>query len=52
MSNKWLFLGYVASALVGVWIAGVRGAAGIHMLQSATLVIAFIALLFLLNSKQ
>ena len=52
MNNKWLFLGYVASALIGVWIAGIRGIAGIHMLQSATLVIAFVALFFLLNSKK
>lgn len=51
MNNKFLFFGYAASALIGVWIAGVRGAAGVHMLQSAILVISVIALFFLINNK-
>ncbi|WP_179022718.1 hypothetical protein [Shewanella sp. Scap07] len=51
MKSKGLFLGYASSALLGVWLAGLKGIAGLHLLQSAVLAIAIIALLFLRYDK-
>lgn len=51
MRNKFLFFGYTASALIGIWVAGLTGIAGTHLLQSAILMTAFFAVIFLMNRK-
>ncbi len=51
MRNKILFLGYTTSALIGVWVAALTGIAGTHLLQSAVLMTAFCAVIFLTNRK-
>ena len=51
MRNKLLFVGYSVSALVGIWVAGLTGIAGIHLLQSAILMTAIFAIIFLTSKR-